>query len=543
MSAPPDPRAIQALVQSLLERHRGGFVMALGDDGLAVDLPADLVLTTQRVAGGRSVLDIVERDHRHRVIDAWEQARSIGASRALVRLEGATGDTRVDLVDARPTHGTYLAFLAPLDGGDLPRTTSPAGSDTTAPPRVAVVRKDEVAVFVGIDEATTGMLGWTAEELVATRSLDLVHPDDHDAAIESWLDLLERPESQERVRLRYRTKAGSWRWLEVSNHNRLHDDVHRDVLAEMIDVTDEVHAVDALRASEELLRRLAATVPVGLAQVDLDGRITYANDRLAELVGPSTSQRLLDRFATADATDAGRVAEALASALVGGRDGVVECRFAPVEPGADPVRATVDVRALTDDDGSPTGAIICVSDVTESVRMRNDLAERALRDPLTGGHNRPGLFAALSDLLGQPGRHTAVLFADLDGFKAVNDALGHQVGDEVLRVASRRLVHAMRDGDTIGRLGGDEFVVLCPDASTDPAALADLARRAHDALAAPMSIGGVAVSLSASVGLAHAAGGIGMEPARAIAAADSAMYEAKHARRAGDDVLPVVTEA
>lgn len=534
-----DAGSARALVRSLLDRHPDGLVMTVGDAGLSVPPPEDLPLTTQRLLTGRSIIDFVVPEHQGRIVDAWAQVRAVGGSRTLARLHGAEQETMLHFVDGRPAHGVFVVVLGAPVGDEPGSGPTPELPVAPEPPRLAQVRKDEVSVFIGADAATTAMLGWTEEELLQTRSLDLVHPDDQTAAIESWLDLLARPRRQRRVRLRYRTVDGGWRWLEITNHNRLDDEAHRDVLAEMLDVTDEMTALEALRANEQLLRRLAETVPVGLAQVDLDGRITYVNDRLGQIVGRPPRASLAEQFAGADAQDAPALAAAVAAVLRDGEDRDVECRFAGAAPGAEPVQALVAVRGLADDTGVPTGAIVCVSDVTDSVRVRDDLAERTRRDPLTGGRNRRGLLEELDARLAAPGRRTAVLFVDLDGFKGINDELGHRVGDEVLRTVNRRLVDVTRPGDVVGRLGGDEFVVVCAD--LDAASARSLADRADFALAAPLPVDGRDLVVRASIGVALT-GTVATGPAEAIAAADAAMYRAKHDRRAGGAGLPVLVD-
>ncbi len=153
---------------------------------------------------------------------------------------------------------------------------------------------------------------------------------------------------------------------------------------------------------------------------------------------------------------------------------------------------------------------------------------QAQRDALTGLPNRHG-FDALSEralAAHLPGAHVlALLFVDLDGFKAINDQLGHGAGDEILRLVGARLSHAVRSGDLVCRHGGDEFVCLLPhlDNAQRAEAIADLLVRA---LAAPMQLGPHRVSVRASVGIAmYPRDGQSMEAL--LQHADRAMYAAK----------------
>ena len=124
-----------------------------------------------------------------------------------------------------------------------------------------------------------------------------------------------------------------------------------------------------------------------------------------------------------------------------------------------------NIRALTDDVGAVTGAMICVEDVTESVKAREELQALATFDAVTNCYNRASTMSALitmitaNDIRGRP----AVIFVDLDRFKEVNDAFGHVAGDEFLRVVAARLQRGVRSEDVVGRIGGDEFLVLCPE--------------------------------------------------------------------------------
>lgn len=156
------------------------------------------------------------------------------------------------------------------------------------------------------------------------------------------------------------------------------------------------------------------------------------------------------------------------------------------------------------------------------------LNHRSLHDPLTGLPNRTLLEELLDQAVARARRShhvAAVLFADLDDFKAVNDTYGHQFGDELLRAVAARLTAVLRPGDTLARLGGDEFVVLCEDLLV----VADaeiVALRITTALADPFDIGDRHVSVSASVGVAFS--GPGQEiPEVLLRNADFAMYQAK----------------
>jgi diguanylate cyclase (GGDEF)-like protein/PAS domain S-box-containing protein len=177
------------------------------------------------------------------------------------------------------------------------------------------------------------------------------------------------------------------------------------------------------------------------------------------------------------------------------------------------------------------GVVINARDVSENMAFQERLSHEALHDPLTGLPNR----RRMQDALGTSLRDApvAVLFVDLDGFKPVNDAYGHEVGDELLRQVSDRLTACVRETDVLSRVGGDEFVILMPGVLSEKDATT-MSGRIRYVLELPFRIGGQEILIGASIGvhLAPAA----ENPDAALRAADHAMYAIKHAggsRRSG----------
>ena len=176
------------------------------------------------------------------------------------------------------------------------------------------------------------------------------------------------------------------------------------------------------------------------------------------------------------------------------------------------------------------------------IRLHDELRHMAQHDTLTGLANRASLRTALSHVTVSAVRDRsplAVIFLDLDGFKAINDELGHAVGDAVLIQVADRLRATVRFGDTIARFGGDEFVVVCPDIHPDTAV--SIGRRISDAVRQPLLHVPPVLPLTASVGVAvhHPTGAAdGLEPDIVIRRADAAMYRSK---RDGKDRLTLVT--
>jgi diguanylate cyclase (GGDEF)-like protein len=180
--------------------------------------------------------------------------------------------------------------------------------------------------------------------------------------------------------------------------------------------------------------------------------------------------------------------------------------------------------------GAPR-VVITHTDITARVRSEQALVWQAGHDDLTGLPNRSYLLRAIDDALIEEGGRdgaTALLVLDLDSFKTVNDSLGHEVGDALLRQVAVRLVEQVRPGDVVGRLGGDQFVVLARGCDSSEAAA--LAFRLQTTFALPFPAAGISIPVSASIGVAvtrPATGGAH----QLLSDADAAMYAAKNSGR------------
>lgn len=178
------------------------------------------------------------------------------------------------------------------------------------------------------------------------------------------------------------------------------------------------------------------------------------------------------------------------------------------------------------------GAVVLLIDVTAQHDVRDILQAAAHRDALTGLPNRRAITESLNAAITRGRREsveTSVVYLDLNGFKAVNDGLGHDVGDEVLTAVGRRLAATIRADDVLGRWGGDEFVVVVVDGDAERA-VRSLAARLHHALDEPVALRGLrTVALGLAIGAAQVAPGETAEDV--LARADAAMFEAKRSGR------------
>ncbi len=284
----------------------------------------------------------------------------------------------------------------------------------------------------------------------------------------------------------------------------------------------------------ERLREIVRLAPIGIGIVDRQGRAPLSNEALSRMLGYDAAEfAVLDFEEFTHPDDIARNNELFDRMMSGDLDQFeMEKRF--IHKAGHIVWGRLQVSLLREDDGEPSLAIGMLQDITEEKRLREELERLAFQDPLTELANRR-LFTDRVDEHLQRGRDTggpfgALIFADLDGFKTLNDTLGHQAGDDVLRAVGQRIVGVLRPADLAGRLGGDEFAVLLEEVD-DPAVALAVANRLRERIVKPLPVVGRLVIPRVSLGLtlltaAHDAD-------RALSEADLAMYRAK----SSDDFL------
>src|SRR3954453_7467346 len=422
---------------------------------------------------------------------------------------------------------------------------------------------DPGGLFGRVSSGWEAQLGWTPDELVGTRCIDLLHADDLERTMTETVGLTDMGPELIAYENRYRHKDGSYRWL-AWNARKFDDGL---IYAVARDVTDSRAKSIALAISDERYRLLADLGLLALEQLDLQAVLDHAVEATAETLGAdfcellelTPSRELLMvrggggwRAGAVGATHVPFGSEFHAGFAFGSLGQVViedfaaERRFRQgpllrehgVAAGAVVIVGgkrrpfgvlgvyTTTPRRFGSDEVNFLQAVANVlSDATERHRSEERVRHQALHDPLTGLPNR----AMLMERLAGSREHTALLFVDLDHFKLINDGLGHDIGDRLLVSVAHRLASSVGPRDLVARIGGDEFVVLLEDVESEHGAL-DAVERVIDGFRDPFALGPHLRHVTASVGVAL---GDGTADGDALLrSADAAMYAAKENGRA-----------
>ncbi|MDT4924885.1 MAG: hypothetical protein QOG01_2598 [Pseudonocardiales bacterium] len=297
-------------------------------------------------------------------------------------------------------------------------------------------------------------------------------------------------------------------------------------------VRDTERAFQQADTSERRFRFLATAAPVGILETNPNLEIVFANEETERIFGTSvlgfTPEHLIDR--TVDDRERAVLQEAI-SEVAAGRRANAQIRVHS-DDGEDRWVAWYGVPAQ-EWPGPFAGAFVATVDITLLKDAEEMLALQATHDQLTGLPNRRLLFDRLSLSLVRLTRQSgavAVLFLDLDGFKLVNDRLGHDAGDELLKIVASRIRFAVRTEDTVVRYGGDEFVVIL-ERILSRDAVARVAAKIIEVVSAPVQLDDEQVDVTASIGIALSEGP-GDDPDALLREADTAMYLSKQAGRA-----------
>ena len=383
-----------------------------------------------------------------------------------------------------------------LDAQALRRAEALAQHGTDLP-----VMCDAEGIIRYVGPSIVPLFGYHSADVLNQSGWSFVHPDDECEVRDEWDRMVATPGAQATWETRVRRADGSWVWIEERATNLLHDPAVASIVINVRDVSDKRRAYQALHEREEFFRRILAAAQEGVWVVDGQGNTLYANEAMADILGVTVDEVIAGAMWDFVDTDTERLLRASLASRVAGAGARYELEFTR----RDGQRRTLSISAapLNDSHGEFVAAVGMCMDVTERKRQEQQLHDLSLHDGLTGLPNRHLLSDRLAQYIDRherTGVDVCVLFINIDRFKLVNDGLGHEAGDTILRKVTQRLQGVMRDGDTLARFGADEFVIVCGDAD------AYVGQRIGEAVLATFAdefeIPDATVSLSASIGVA-----------------------------------------
>jgi diguanylate cyclase (GGDEF)-like protein/PAS domain S-box-containing protein len=291
----------------------------------------------------------------------------------------------------------------------------------------------------------------------------------------------------------------------------------------------------ALRRAEQHFQTVVTTLDYGVSIIGSDGRIESSNPAAQRMFGAHAE--ILETPPGSSALDFpiydtnGHLVGADRHPLTQiGQTGtpISDYVFGVDRFDGQRVWLSASYRLLNPDDPEHSAVLVSLTDITAQRTASERLAYEATHDSLTGLPNRAYIVTRVTEALGSGGHHAlaAVLFIDLDNLKTINDLLGHDAGDDVLRRAAQRLHRAVRSDDVVARLGGDEFVALLIGQIARPD-LDALAERIQATLSEPVVIEGVRLRIGASIGIVVIENNDPRGAAEILRDADTAMYAAK----------------
>jgi diguanylate cyclase (GGDEF)-like protein/PAS domain S-box-containing protein len=385
--------------------------------------------------------------------------------------------------------------------------------------------------FVYVNPFFEELSGYKLEEIANTCSLDLVNADDRDEVRAKATQILRQQKCVNPYEYRLIKKSGDLMWVleRVSPIEYLG---RRAVIGSFMDINERKLLEEALSHSEEKYRNILEQMEDSYFEVDLEGNYTFANKSNCNELGYTMEELIGTNFRKLVPAD--EVDRVIAACNEIYRSGEPKKRFEHRILRKDGLIGHTEtaISLSKDRQGKAIGFRGVSRDVTERKMLEDRLTEMATKDFLTGLPNRALLNDRFQLAIAQAHRGSkmlAVMSLDLDRFKAVNDSMGHNAGDELLKGVAVRLTSSLRSTDTVARIGGDEFLLLFPEIHTLENAIG-IANKIISCFDQPFEINGSNVSASASIGLAICPHN-GRDLETLMNKSDAALYQAKSSGR------------
>ena len=407
--------------------------------------------------------------------------------------------------------------------------------------------------WLNVNQALCRIVGYSADELQRLSFRDITHPDDLHADVDLMQQLGAGQIGQYQIEKRYLRKGGQAVWIDLNVTKKSSEDGRLEYficIIQDIDARKQTElALAALRRNleetvrqrtEEVLGREAELRMVienaydAYVSTDEEGRVITWNQRAESTFGWSATEAIgqpLEDLIVPEGMRA-RHREGMARYLRTGVKAALDKRLEVAAQRKDGTPLVVELCATALHMRDRTMFSAFLHDITQRKAMEAEREREARHDALTGLLNRRAFMELLPQALARAdrsGKPLALLFIDLDGFKAVNDTLGHEAGDAVLKHAGAVLLQSVRQTDSVVRLAGDEFVAVLENLNLSAADGHIVAEKILDKLGAPLLLDHGKAQVSASIGMAVYAPGSGRTPSALIHEADGWMYQAKQA--------------
>jgi diguanylate cyclase (GGDEF)-like protein/PAS domain S-box-containing protein len=373
-----------------------------------------------------------------------------------------------------------------------------------------------------LSDVLQDLYGVAAGQTTYQTFLSLVHPDDRECVDELWRQLVV---DQLPMECEHRVLRPDGTVRTVRCHGAAVPDASgcARLLGTVQDVTEQRAAETRMMRSSQRFADLVAIAPVGIGIFDDNDRIVDANEALCKLLGYDLETlRGMSSEALAHPDDRADRLRALRSRHGAGSYTVPQRMLLRAD--GDPVYCELNVSASVQDDGQRF-LLVMFTDITDRRRVAESLSYRATHDELTGLPNRAAITDTLTEMLAWSDRDIAVLFCDIDNFKRVNDALGHDAGDELLVALARWLQDGLPPGCIAGRLSGDVFVVISSDVAAQ-GGISSLVATVSGLLGTATPLRGQVIRVSTAIGVAVPDAST-RSAQDLMRFADAAMFEAK----------------